>query len=238
MTLNSEALEPCPNPWCYSHQPSDLDRRPAIYPNDDDGGPVHVACPYCGLNGPTENTVPEAIAAWNRRPADRTSFDAGWQKAKELLRPSDLVHADTRTDADGGTWSDGGKVYDPPALPSGDELVKRLAYMVENPSAWSDGFDHQGASDLIREAATRIQSLMAEVEASQRSHAAAREIFLTMQGAAASLLKRAEAAEARVKVLEEAMRKIAEGNLGDDPWQANYDKIRSAALNALGRTGE
>lgn len=42
-----------------------------------------------------------------------------------------------------------------------------------------------------------------------------------------------EAAESRVLSLEEALRKIAEGNLGDDPWQANYDRIRNVARNAL-----
>lgn len=44
---------------------------------------------------------------------------------------------------------------------------------------------------------------------------------------------RAEAAESRVLSLEEALRKIAEGNLGDDPWQANYERIRKVAQDAL-----
>lgn len=30
-----------------------------------------------------------------------------------------------------------------------------------------------------------------------------------------------------------ALRSIAEGNLGDMPWQANYDTIRTVARNAL-----
>lgn len=37
----------------------------------------------------------------------------------------------------------------------------------------------------------------------------------------------------RVRKLEAALRSLAEGNLGDDPWQANYDKIRSVASKAL-----
>lgn len=46
--------------------------------------------------------------------------------------------------------------------------------------------------------------------ASQSSHAAARENFLTMQGAAATLLTRAETAEARIAVLEAALKFYAE----------------------------
>lgn len=33
--------------------------------------------------------------------------------------------------------------------------------------------------------------------------------------------------------LRAALRNIAEGNLGDQPWQANYDRIRAVAVAAL-----
>lgn len=33
--------------------------------------------------------------------------------------------------------------------------------------------------------------------------------------------------------LAEALRSIAEGNLGDSPWQANYEKIKQVARSAL-----
>jgi len=33
--------------------------------------------------------------------------------------------------------------------------------------------------------------------------------------------------------LEQALRNIAEGNLGDAPWQANYDRIRAVATATL-----
>ncbi len=36
-------------------------------------------------------------------------------------------------------------------------------------------------------------------------------------------------------LLELALRGIAEGNLGEEPWQANYDKIRAVAKEALTR---
>jgi hypothetical protein len=39
-----------------------------------------------------------------------------------------------------------------------------------------------------------------------------------------------------VKALREALLNIAEGNLGDSPWQASYDRIRSVARRALDQT--
>lgn len=38
--------------------------------------------------------------------------------------------------------------------------------------------------------------------------------------------------------LVEALRRIAEGNLGDAPWQANYAKIREVAKEALSKVLE
>lgn len=38
---------------------------------------------------------------------------------------------------------------------------------------------------------------------------------------------------ARVDHLEAALRALAEGNLGDRSWQANYDRIRAHAVKAL-----
>jgi hypothetical protein len=42
-----------------------------------------------------------------------------------------------------------------------------------------------------------------------------------------------EALTKRVAELEEALRRIAEGNLGSMPWQADYAKIREVASAAL-----
>jgi hypothetical protein len=38
---------------------------------------------------------------------------------------------------------------------------------------------------------------------------------------------------AEVERLKAALRRIAEGNLGDTPWQANYESIRKVALAAI-----
>jgi hypothetical protein len=42
-----------------------------------------------------------------------------------------------------------------------------------------------------------------------------------------------EALTKRVAELEEALERIAEGNLGSMPWQADYAKIREVASTAL-----
>lgn len=39
--------------------------------------------------------------------------------------------------------------------------------------------------------------------------------------------------QAEIERLRGALRNIAEGNLGDDPWQANYAKIKQVAAAAL-----
>lgn len=52
-----------------------------------------------------------------------------------------------------------------PTLPAvdGGELVERMAYRVENPSAWPEGFD-QDASDLFRGAVSLITTATQEVK--------------------------------------------------------------------------
>lgn len=61
------------------------------------------------------------------------------------------------------------------------------------------------AEDGLRAAAAALTSLIAERDAAETSHTAARENFLTMQGAAAQLLKRAEAAEAQLKAARDVL---------------------------------
>ncbi len=94
MAGEQDELLACPNPWCYSHEPSRLaaGRRPYIYPNTEDGGPVHVRCPCCPIGGPTKGNVAEAIAAWNRRRPTISDeaverAEANLQIAREALAP-------------------------------------------------------------------------------------------------------------------------------------------------------
>lgn len=42
--------------------------------------------------------------------------------------------------------------------------------------------------------------------------------------------------QAKVDTLREALRSIAEGNLGEEPWQADYEKLRLYARAAVGET--
>ncbi|MER8540309.1 hypothetical protein NKH17_12720 [Mesorhizobium sp. M1334] len=87
------------------------------------------------------------------------------------------------------------------------------------------------------EAAERIAALEAEnarlvkeAEAeADREDKAARDMQTVIQG----LRNRATAAESDREALREALRNIAEGNLGDAPWQANYEKIRDVAARAI-----
>ena len=57
-----------------------------------------------------------------------------------------------------------------------------------------------------------------------------------------ALLREAEtfvsAQATRIAELESEMRRIAEGNLGDAPWQANYDCIRDVARASLTMKGQ
>jgi len=97
----------------------------------------------------------------------------------------------------------------------GDDLVERLrAACVGHPYAKIE-WPHR----LLHEAASQLAAVTAERDALALSWS--------------EQLTRATTAEAQLKAAREALRNIAEGNLGDDPWQANYDKIRSVARAAL-----
>ena len=50
------------------------------------------------------------------------------------------------------------------ALPDGMEVVRKLRYRVENPSAWPEGFD-QSASDLMRDAADALSQAQSALAA-------------------------------------------------------------------------
>lgn len=91
-------IAPCPNPWCSSQRRDALGSKPFIFPNDSDGGPVRVSCPVCPMEGPTEDSVAEAIEAWNHRvspsqvatanPAQVTEFDA---VELDMIRRGDML---------------------------------------------------------------------------------------------------------------------------------------------------
>ena len=60
----SEALKPCPNPWCKSKDKPVVFKDPFARGNP----PYKGGCSYCRLYGPAAMTVAEAKKLWNHRP--------------------------------------------------------------------------------------------------------------------------------------------------------------------------
>lgn len=94
-------------------------------------------------------------------------------------------------------------------IPSGDfvnEDLRRTAAALTSLIAERDGLRHDVDS---------AGSLRLRMEAHRLGHDAARANFLTMQGAAAQLLKRAEAAEAQLKETREHIDRFCQINCQD-----------------------
>lgn len=62
-----DALRKCPNPWCESHE-GDARLSPRVRPSSGPNPIYRVDCRGCCSHGPWQDTVSEAIAAWNTRP--------------------------------------------------------------------------------------------------------------------------------------------------------------------------
>jgi len=80
----STKLLPCPNPWCYTHEPTNsgspfVDRLPT-------GQRYRVKCPYCPMVGAGQPSREKAIAAWNNRPkAAPTGGDSSVARLREAV---------------------------------------------------------------------------------------------------------------------------------------------------------
>lgn len=154
-----ERLEPCPNPWCFSHEESPLrgNREPYIYPNADDGGPVHIKCPCCSLTGPTKATVTEAIAAWNERPdltRLRSEVERLTRERDEAARPTspDDLNMLVRINCFGDGMNE--HIAGPTTVETAKELLR-----------WAEGYMFNLALDLSSKYADAIsQARSAETE--------------------------------------------------------------------------
>lgn len=91
----------------------------------------------------------------------------------------------------------------------------------------------QQIAALMNERTNLIETKREQIDRLTKDKREAAMLALSADGQAQEACEKLTAAESRALSLEEALRKIAEGNLGDDPWQANYDRIRNVARNAL-----
>lgn len=68
----SEALKPCPNPWCESKE------SPLVFKDIFANGnpPYRGGCKLCRLYGPKAKTVAEARRLWNHRPVEDSLVEA------------------------------------------------------------------------------------------------------------------------------------------------------------------
>ncbi|HEV7345520.1 MAG TPA: hypothetical protein VGN60_07790 [Devosia sp.] len=91
------------------------------------------------------------------------------------------------------------------------------------------------AADMALWLLSALEQMRRERDEARTSHQAARENFLTMQGAAAELLKRATAAEARIKRAEEVVRTVADEF---DGTVTSAERMRDTARSFLQESGE
>ena len=75
-TEPTEALKPCPSPWCNHRSFIVHTSKDHFY-----GEAFQGRCSQCNLGGPVKRTKAEAIAAWNTRAAPPAQVDESENKA-------------------------------------------------------------------------------------------------------------------------------------------------------------
>lgn len=78
-----------------------------------------------------------------------------------------------------------------------------------------------------------VIALRAERDALADDHARLMRDFTALEAERTQLRTAQAASRAGEDALAYDLRRIAEGNLGDNPWQANYERIRNVAADAL-----
>jgi|GEM_PF-5802619 len=97
----SDALKPCPNPWCEA-QEREGDFSPQLRLHHH--GNYRVVCSSCILEGPLRQTKEAAIAAWNTRTPSlhREPIEADREAANAIRRA--MYDGDWGIDADAHDW--------------------------------------------------------------------------------------------------------------------------------------
>lgn len=163
-----------------------------------------VQCVNCDASGPTCDSAPEAISAWNDRASDTVA--AALRSELAALKER---HAATERDA--ARWAE-----------RCEEEVRQAEVLREGLAA----LRASASSDAVAHIAIERDQLQADLAALRRDRddcLSAREHYAGQVGAM----------HGRVERFAEALRFIAEGNLGDMPGQENYTRIREHAQAAL-----
>lgn len=131
-----------------------------------------------------------------------------------------------------------------------DHVVSTFMYYLADAENGYCKIPRRVADDLsqsYKAAVSTVSAISAELEQTRRQRDEAREARMIMLNeklaggwreqpadlAIEAAEARAIAAEAENARLRQALRNIAEGNLGDASWQANYDRIRHVARSAI-----
>lgn len=124
-----------------------------------------------------------------------------------------------------------------------DSTLAAQAAQIASLSASRDGYARQ--SDARAAECDRLSAKLAAVEGERdEARLSAQTVGDQLGQAVDRLTRKLDAAEARAtelqrenERLEKALRRIAEGNLGDASWEADYEKIRQVARAALQQEG-
>jgi hypothetical protein len=116
-----------------------------------------------------------------------------------------------------------------------DELIASLTGFTPGPwklEEWQNGALYVGFGRVGRDGIDGIIADWPDAGDYGAEGQAVRKANARLIAEAPTLLARLTAMREEIERKDEALRNIAEGNLGDAPWQGNYERIRKMALAA------
>lgn len=109
--------------------------------------------------------------------------------------------------------------------------------LVEQLEAWaplvSSGYEVPAAGQTMMNASRALTAQAEEIERSSAELEWYKEELSTVAGENVKMAFWISSWKKEIERLRGELRRIAEGNLGDASWQANYEKIRDVARAAL-----